>query len=260
MNNAKLTPRQDYRIALEPKDIPGLVSFWNFNQSGERFIASQGQPYCLQSRVGQLEVVQEQGASFGGTALQLREGQWLSIPRQDCPGLDIHGKDGQLTLIAWIKRGRTQNPQCEFVAGQWNETNLGRQYGLFLNIGVWGVEDRVFGHLSNIGGPTPGYKYCMDGCMGATEVIHDQWAVVAMSYDGQAGYAWLNGRLDVCLGVNPYHMAGGLHDSGPRGSDFTVGAVHRSGEMGNFFCGSLAALAFYNRALTSAEMFALSYA
>ena len=257
MNRLILAPRQDFKVAMEPEDIPGLVAFWNFNRSGERFVAAQGQPYCLQSGTGPLDVVRDPDARFGGTALRLQEGQWLSIPRRECPGLDIHGKDGHLTLLAWIHRGRTQSRHCEFIAGQWNETNRGRQYGLFLNIGVWGVADRVFGHLSNAGGPTPGYKYCMDGCMGATEVPLDQWVVVGMTYDGQAGCAWYNGMPDLCPGVNPYPMAGGLHDSGPQGSDFTVGGVDRSGEMGNFFCGGIAALAFYNRSLTLAEMIAI---
>jgi len=257
MNTGNPTPEESFRVPLEPKDIPGLVSFWNFNRSGERFIAEQGQPYGLQSRSGPLEVVEDPDASFGGTALQLKEGQWLSIPRRECPDLDIHGRDGHLTLIAWIKRERTRKRQCEFIAGQWNETNRGRQYGLFLNIRVWGAEDRVFGHLSHVGGPTPGYKYCMDGCMGATDVAFDQWSVVAMSYDGQAGSAWHNGILDLCPRLNPYSMAGGLHNSGPSGSDFTVGGVDRSGEIGNFFCGRLAALAVYRRALTPAEMFAI---
>ncbi len=256
MDNVPL-PEKSFMISLDPSDIPGLVSFWTFDESGDRFTSKRGEPYCLQSGSGPLEVVEDSGASFGGTALQLSEGQWLSIPRHECPGLDIHGKDGHLTLIAWIKRKRTRVEQCEFIAGQWNETNRGRQYGLFLNIKVFGASDRVFGHLSNIGGPTPGYKYCIDGCMGATAVPYDQWATVAMSYDGQAGYAWLNGMLDACPGVNPYYMAGGLHDSGPSGSDFTVGGVDRSGEMGNFFCGSIAALAVYSRALTAAELYAL---
>jgi hypothetical protein len=237
--------------------VPGLVAFWNFKRSGETFVAGQGRPYCLQSRSGPLEVLPDPDAPFGGTALCLREGQWLSIPRMECPELNIHGPQGHLTLIAWLKRGKTRVRQCEFIAGQWNETNRGRQYGLFLNISVWGMEDRVFGHLSNCGGPTPGYKYCMDGSMGGTPVPYDQWSAVAMSYDGVAGTAWLNGQVDPCPGLNPYPMAGGLHNSGPRGSDFTVGAVDRSGETGNFFCGSLAALAVYSRALTPAEMVAV---
>jgi hypothetical protein len=246
-----------YLIPLEPRDIPGLVSFWNFAEGGTRFVACQGEPYCLESQSGALDLV-EDAEAYGGQALLLREGQWLSIARRDCPALDIHGRDGQLSLVAWIRREPTAFPQCEFIAGQWNETNRGRQYGLFLNISVWGERDRVFGHLSNIGGPTPGYKYCMDGAMGATPVPHGQWVVAGMGYDGQTGFAWLDGHLDAVPGLNPYSLAGGLHDGGPTGSDFTVGAVHRSGEMGNFFHGRLAALAVFRRALTPAEMYALA--
>lgn len=257
MENKTLTPESDLMVSLEPNDIPGLVSFWRFNRSGERFVAEQGERYCLRSQSGRLETIREVEPNTDGMALDLKEGQWLSIPRRECPKLDFHGRAGHFTLVAWVKRRTTRANHCEFIAGQWNETNRGRQYGLFLNIGVWGVGNRVFGHLSNVGGPTPGYKYCMDGCMGGTDVSIGKWNVVAMSYDGQAGYAWLNGVIDGCPGLNPYPMAGGLHDSGPAGSDFTVGGVDRSGEIGNFFCGSIAALAAYRRALTPAEMFVL---
>ena len=250
------TPTPNLIIPFEPQNIPGLVSFWDFDRSGTDFVAQQGEPYCLRSRSGPLDVV-EDPAAYGGRALQIREGQWLAIPRHECPRLDIHGKDGHLTVIAWIHRGRTAHDHCEFIAGQWNESSRGRQYGLFLNITVWGPKNRIFGHLSNVGGPTPGYKYCMDGPMGATEIAHDAWQVVAMTYDGQAGCAWLNGLPDGHSNVNPYPLPGGLHNGGPSGSDFTVGAVDRSGEMGNFFCGRIAALAVYARALTPAEMFAL---
>ncbi len=53
-------------------------------------------------------------------------------------------------------------------------------------------------------------------------------------------------------------MAGGLHDGGATGSDFTVVGVDRSGCMGNFFKGQLAGLAVYRRAFTPAEMYAVS--
>ena len=250
-------PNQNLIVPFEPQDIPGLVSFWNFEKSGTHFVAQQGEPYCLRSQTGRLDVI-EDPTCYGGAALQLQEGQWLSIPRKECPRLNIHGKDGNLTVVAWINRSKTPESHCEFIAGQWNETNKDRQYGLFINISVWGANDRIFGHLSNVGGPSPGYRYCMDGPMGATNIACDQWIVAGMSYDGQAGYAWLNGGLDAGSGLNPYWMAGGLHDGGQSGSDFTVGGVDRSGEIGNFFCGRIAALAVYARALTPAEMFVLS--
>ncbi len=245
-------------IDFQPADIPGLVAFWTFKRSADHYTATAGEAYTLRSQSGLLDVVHEDLGPLGGAALDLREGQWLNIPRRDCPKLDIHGPDGHLTVIAWIKRRRTASPHCEFIAGQWNESRRGRQYGLFLNIGVWGQTDQICGHLSNVGGPTPGYKYCMDGPVGATVVPWDGWSVVAMSYDGHCGYAWLDGTLDARPGLNPYSMAGGLNDGGPHGSDFTVGAVDRSGEIGNYFTGLLAGLAVYRRALTPAEIFALA--
>ena len=248
----------DYLVPFEPADIPNLVTFWHFGASSDRFVAVQGEPYTLQSQSGALNVISDPTAPFGGKALDIKEGQWLSIPRDDCPKLDIHSQDGHLTLIAWIKRQRTKDDHCEFIAGQWNESQAGRQYGLFLNISVWGERHQICGHLSRGGGPTPGYKYCIDGAVGATQVTHNEWTVAAMSYDGRAGFVWLNGVLDSRSGLNPYPMAGGLHDGGKNGSNFTVGAVDRSGVMGNFFNGQIAGLAAYERALTPAEMFALS--
>ncbi|WFB34893.1 LamG domain-containing protein [Kiritimatiellota bacterium B12222] len=253
------SPNLSMRVPFQPQDIPGLISFWNFQQSGEQFVAEQGEPYCLYSQSGPLQVIEDKDAAYGGKALVLEEGQWLSIPRKQCPRLDIHGKEGHLTVMAWMKRGKTRVDHCEFIAGMWNESNWGRQYGLFLNIMVWGPHHRIFGHLSHVGGPTPGYKYCMDGSMGASEIETDTWVSVAMSYDGQVGCSWLNGCLDAHAGLNPYAMAGGLNDGGEKGSDFTVGAVDRSGEIGNYFCGHLAALAVYDRALTPAEIHRLGY-
>lgn len=249
---------QHLKMPFQPEDIPHLISFWRFDRSGTVFTACQGKPYELKSQTGPLEVISDPSIPWGGTALKLREGDWLAIPREECLDLDIHGLSGQLSLVAWIRRKKTAMKHCEFIAGQWNESSCGRQYGLFLNISVWGFQDRVFGHISNTGGPTPGYKYCMDGSTGATEVPLDDWCVVGMSYDGQAGHSWFNGRLDVFPSLNPYPFAGGLHDGGANGSDFTVGAVDRSGEMGNFFHGDLAALAVYKRALSPAEMLALA--
>ncbi|MGE9290902.1 MAG: LamG-like jellyroll fold domain-containing protein [Puniceicoccales bacterium] len=241
-----------------PKTFPGLAAFWNFEQSGVSFPATEGEPYSLQSQSGELPVIDDPQAPLGGKALQLQHGQWLNIARSQCPRLDVHGPDGHVTVIAWIKRERCEYRGCEFIAGQWNESGGGRQYGLFLNISVWEQEDQVCGHLSNVGGPTPGYRYCIDGSMGATPVPFGEWSVIAMSYDGSSGFSWLNGGLDLRPGLNPYPMAGGLFDGGPNGSDFTVGAVDRSGEIGNFFNGAISGIAVYNRALSPAEIFALS--
>lgn len=247
-----------YLLPVTPADIPGLVSFWHFAEGGSEFTATQGQNYTLSSQTGDINVIDAPDAPFGGKALQLEEGQWLNCQRSACPALDIHGPQGHLSVIAWIKRGVKSNRECEFIAGQWNESHKGRQYGLFLNISVWQQFDQVCGHLSNVGGPTPGYRYCIDGPVGSTQVPCNAWSVVGMSYDGSQGFAWLNGHLDSRPSLNPYSLAGGLHDGGPNGSDFTVGAVDRSGKIGNFFTGQIAGLAVYKRALSPAEMFCLA--
>lgn len=254
------TPSTNHLITCDPRAFPGLISFWDFSTrtSHGGWPASAGlEQNVLLEQAGQMQTQADPAAPFTGRPLQMNEGQWLSIARAACPALNIHGPAGHLTLIAWIKRGQTRTPQCEFIAGQWNETNLGRQYGLFLNIRTWGTQDQICGHLSTTGGPTPGYKYCYDGPMGQTPIDREHYHCVAMSYDAHQGYAWLDGQLDAQPNLNPYLLPGGLHSGGPDGSDFTVGAVDRSGQVGNFFTGQLAGLAIYNRVLSPAEMWAI---
>jgi hypothetical protein len=255
------TPRRQALISSDPRSFPGLVSFWDFKTrlpQGAWPASAGANPYTLLEQAGPLSTVEDDKAPLGGNPLELPEGKWLAIPRPHCPGLDIHGKEGHLTVMAWIKRGQTLKPGCEFIAGQWNETNLGRQYGLFINIRTWNGSDQICGHLSTTGGPTPGFKYCYDGPIGKTPIDRETWHCIGMSYDGRQGYAWLDGFLDEQPRINPYLLPGGLHDGGPAGSDFTVGAVDRDGQVGNFFAGRIAGVAVYNRCLSPAEIWAVS--
>lgn len=243
-----------------PDAFGGLVSFWDGSAdwSGGTWKASLGAPYELAEQRGPIRGVHDPSAPFGKRAIKLEEGQWLSVPRAACPRLDFHGSAGVFTLVAWMKRARTAKPHCEFIAGQWNETDRSRQYGLFININMWKTHEQLCGHLSHDGGPTAGYRFCADGPIGATPIDHERWHCLAVSYDGTHGYAWLDGVLDANPRINPYLIPGGLHDGGPGGSDFTVGAVHRGGEFGNFFAGLIGGIAVYDRVLTPAEMWALA--
>ncbi|MCZ7649147.1 MAG: LamG domain-containing protein [Planctomycetota bacterium] len=248
-----------HRIPATPEAFPGLVAFWDFQEpAGGPRRSKVPHGYALQERNGPIARVETPGNPFGPYAAKLHEGQWFNLPRAECPALDLHGPQAQLTVVAWLARSKKTLPHCEFVAGQWNETNKGRQYGLFLNLKLWGTSHCVCAHVSNVGGPTPGYKYCMDAAIGATPVPFDEWSCVAMSYDGVAARAYLNGELDAREGLNPYSYAGGLHDGGAGGSDFTVGGVDRSGEMGNWFAGLLGGLGVWRRALSPAELRALN--
>ncbi|MBE7464525.1 MAG: LamG domain-containing protein [Planctomycetes bacterium] len=252
-------PPIQHRLPLTPLEVPGLLVFWDFQEAGGEARVSRGpQRYALCEQNGPVERVEVPGAPWGPFAAKLNEGQWFNLPRAQCPALDIHGPEGHLTVIAWLQRARCAKVHCEFVAGQWNESHLGRQYGMFLNLGLWGSRDQLCAHVSNVGGPTPGYKYCMDAAIGATAIPYETWVCVAMTYDGVCARAYLNGELDAREGLNPYPYAGGLHGGKSEGSDFTVGAVHRSGEMGNWFAGLLGGLAVYRRALSLAELRALA--
>ena len=130
---------------MQVSSFPHLIAAWNFTESSDRFTATIGAPYELVSQRGPLSVIADKDA-WGQTALHLPEGQWLSVTAKQAPRLRPHAETGQLTLTAWVKRSPSSHDQCEFVAGRWNETQGGRQYGLFLNI-VCGASDIRVSHM-----------------------------------------------------------------------------------------------------------------
>lgn len=234
---------------------PGLITFWDFQQGGgEPRIGRGRHAYVLEEMAGPVERVD--GGVFGPYAARLAPGQWLRAPRGNCPALNLHGPKAQVTVAAWLKREtKVLVPgQCEAVAGMWNETRACRQYCLFLNLRIFDSADQVCGHVSGVGGPTPGQRWCMDASIGATPVPLGKWTCAAFTYDGQVAKSYFNGRLDLRDGRNPYVYELGLFDGGTDGADFTVGAVHRSNEMGNWYQGAIGGLAVFDRALTETEM------
>lgn len=237
--------------AAQVESVPDLISFWTFQEpSGAPRTARGPFPYALAERNGPIERVE--GGPFGPYAARLKKGQWLETKRADCPELNLHGPDAQVTVAAWVRRQPRNN--CEAIAGMWNETEAKRQYCLFLNLRIWESADQVCGHVSSVGGPTPGHRWCMDAAIGSTPIRDDGWRFVAFTYDSVEVRAYLDGQLDRREGRNPYDYPGGLFTAGPDGSDFTVGAVHRSGEMGNWFIGVIGGLAVFRRALSDAEI------
>ncbi|MBI3829295.1 MAG: LamG domain-containing protein [Planctomycetes bacterium] len=238
---------------VHPTNIPGLVCFWDFQEAaGSARVGTGPHAYALREMAG--AVARVEGGVFGAHAAELQEGQWFNLPRAECPALDLHGKDAQVTVVAWLKRAPCATVHCEFIAGLWNETRKQRQYGLFLNIGLHGNRNQVCGHVSNAGGPTPGCTYCEDLSINAKPVPCGIWQCAGFSYDGTAARSYLNGVFEPREKWNPYRYPGGLFEGGADGSDFTVGAVDRSGAMGNWFAGALGGLAIYRRALSAEEM------
>ncbi len=253
--------------------MPSLISFWNFQGDGPDHAAMGSARYLLVERGGSVPVVECEGAPFGRRAVAFGAGAWLEVPRSECPALNLHGPEAEVTILAWIRRSRSPVGGCEAVAGMWNEHGR-RQYCLFLNLGIHDSDQQVGAHVSSVGGPTPGYKYCMDAAIGATAVSFGEWHCVAMTYGGNSARGYLNGRLDERGTRNPYHYPGGLFDGGPLGADFTVGAVARPErvemdngrpvEIGhvqaNLFHGLLGGLAVFARALTPGEIAELARA
>jgi hypothetical protein len=241
-----------------PHCLPGLLAFWSFQEPAGFARVSDGPcRYELHEMAGPVE--RTNSGPFGPHSARLGPGQWMSAPRASVPALNLSGPDAQVSVVAWLKRERkaVRPDECEAVAGMWLETEARRQYCLFLNLRIVNSADQVCGHFSSIGGPTPGHPWCMDASIGATPVPFDEWACVGVTYDARQACSYLNGHLDAREERNPYSYQGGLFEPGEDGADFTVGAVHRLGEVGNFFQGHLGGLAVYDRALNAAEMMSL---
>lgn len=245
------------RVLPSAVDLPGLVSFWDFQEpAGEARVDLGAHAYRLREAAG--PVARVDGGVFGPYAAFLQRGDFFIIPRKECPALDLSGAGAQVSVVAWLQRHRKREVQCEAVAGMWNETAKQRQYGLFLDLRIHQAGDNVAGHVSATGGPTPGYPWCMDAAIGAGYLTYFDWHCVAFTYDGNFVRAWLDGRLEPRVGFNPFAYPYGISERGVAGADFTVGGVHRGGEMGNWFTGRLGGLAVYSRGLDAGEIGALA--
>lgn len=230
-------------LALRP------TCFWPFTQG----LAALGEaPYALTS-MGESPRYAPHGF-FGERAVDLGENRWFALPRAACPRLNFSGERSAFTLAAWVWRRHKAHKECQAVAGMWNETDKLRQYALFLDLWIWDSNQQAAAHVSATGGATSGHPYCMDAAIGQTPVPLGAWQAVAVTYDGQAAAVYHNGRLDSRPGRNPYPYGRPLFAPLDGGADFTVGAVYRGGEMGNWMEGLLGGLAVFDRALTPAEI------
>jgi hypothetical protein len=237
-------------------DLHEPICRWLFQEDAGLPRVSDGRhAYALREQGGPIARVEGDGVC-GAHSVELREGQWFNLPRAECAALNLHGAQ-PLTVIAWVKRAPKRFKQCQAVAGMWNETGETRQYCLFLDLTIWDSEDSVCGHVSATGKPSPGYEYCMEASIGAKPVAIGEWQQVAFTFDGDWVRVYLDGQLDYRPGLSPYFWPRAINTVGARGSDFTVGAVFRWGEMGNFFVGQIGGLAVYDVALSADEIAAL---
>ena len=243
----------DDRVANDPD----LICFWDFNEAqGEDRVSTGKEKYRLEEVNGPIERVG--GREKGTHAVRIKAGQYFRIAEGNFKAIDFHGPDAQLTVVARVRRQATSHWQA--VAGIWNETQKQRQYCLFLNASTRSdsrtmtrtpTNDEVHGHVSDVGGPTEGKPFCITYSSSGTGVPLKEWTLVAMTFDGKASRVYVNGTFVAEEGYNPYPLKGAVFDGN---ADFTVGAVDRGGEMGNYLDGDIDALAIYSRALTEGEL------
>ena len=250
-------------------NLPGLICFWNFQEMGGEPRQSRG-PYNYQLLEQQGEISRVRGGVWGPYSAKIKPGQWLSIERDKCPALMIHGEEAQYTILAWIKRDSER--LWQYIAGVWNETNADRQYAMFVN-GRRKTDYRTFtrtdadcqahAYLSVEGGNTPDNFACFSYATGATRLEENCWYFLAATYDQQSLKVYVDGELDTLQNYNPFEYANKpIYDGGEEGANFTVAQrsiPHWKGypetpyvEQG--FSGQMGGLAVYGRALDAKQL------
>ena len=269
--------------SIRPLDIPDLVAFWDFqaHDPGSDLTSQGPYQYTLEEMNGPIK--RENDGVFGASGLAIDRGQWLRIKREDCPALDIHGKE-EVTIVAWIKR-RADN-HWQYIAGMWDEGDRrfkgkthgvgpgapARQYALFLNghkqvdykrLTRTDADNQVHGYVSDSGGATPGKPFCFSYATGQSLLEKDSWYMIAYTYDHRTLRVYTNGELDSNGHYNPFHWDKPIYDGGKDGADFTVAQRsvpswpdYPEGTPSNKvgFGGVLGGLAVYRRALRPEEL------
>lgn len=231
--------------------LPSLVSLWDFAEpAGADRIGRGTRPVVLHERGGR--VAQVAGGVWSDHSAHFSPGTWLEAPFAEAPQLDLRD---EVTLIAWVWREPKVEAECQAIAGRWLETDRQRQYCLFLDLRIHDSGQQAALHVSHIGGPTPGNRYCMDAAIGASPVPLGAWHCVVGTFARDEACLYLDGRLDRREGFNPYSYAGPLFASH---ADFTVGAVSRSASFGNWLIGRLGGLAVCSTALDAATVARIS--
>ncbi len=251
-----------------PLPEEGLMAFWDFPE-GKGMLVDRVNEYVLEEKNGGIRV-SEKGVFPGSVALDFSDKQWLMVPREKCPALNLTG-DSEVTVMAWVRR--MDGTTWQFIAGMWDEKNSLRQYGLFTcgtSATDWRtmkrspVENRVHGYISEVGGATPGKPFCFSYATGATELPRNEWVMAAYTFDGKELRVYFNGELDGNGNSNPLPWPEKIFDPGEEGSDFTVGAraipkwegypEQEVPVKGDGFTGMLGGLAVYGRALGAEEI------
>src|SRR5690606_8017708 len=120
------------------------------------------------------------------------------------------GRD-TVTVVAWIQR-RTDN-EWQYIAGMWDERGGKRQYALFTSghkQADWRDLSRTdalhqpHGYVSDVGGATPGCKFCFSYATGRSRVEPGRWTMIGFTYDHRDARVYVDGELDENGNCNPF--------------------------------------------------------
>eukprot|EP01043_Picozoa_sp_COSAG02_P066511 COSAG02_NODE_10377_length_1955_cov_1.519935_1_plen_344_part_00 len=305
-----------------PSVVPpsgGLVSFWDFQERSGPFVAKLGRGrYVLEEKSynpstrmwssnNKVQRVQDAPPArpFGEMSASIGVSQMLHVPNtyETAPLLNIHGDDATLTVVAWVKPSPALDNASHYdfghLVGIWAEPISVRTYVMFVPASSRGRDavgqvPHLDAEISRTGATMqPLCRWSISYALGASPINHSSWHMLAMTFDGNAIRAFVNGSLDVrppdlphrtpnftqCTErwQNPAPISTWTNRSpgtwGPGGApasknktDFAVGGqrgapcldgVKCSG-MGHPWSGIIGGLAVYDRALECAELRALA--
>lgn len=253
--------KEKYKKIIFPE---GLISFWDFSSENEPYLSKFGvDSFPLKQGDGS-NVIKVQEGPFNSALSFNGASDFLTIPSSEVGSLDLSRFGDECTVVAWVKPATTV---AGFVAGCWQEDNNDprRQYGMFVNLPTYGGPQRVCGHVSYTGRPTPGYPYSRDYSTSAQKLSLNKWSMISFTYDGNKVISYKNAIADEIpvyidnLGnsysKNPYNFDEGLNRFNL--SEFTVGAVRLTNGMGNFFRGLIGGVAIFNKCLSQTDLMQL---
>ena len=285
-NNVEKDSKNIQPNSVSPKDIDGIVAFWDFQEeSGSDKVSKGGRNLRLTEMNGPIKRAED--GVFGPYSADIEWGQWLRIKREEAPALNIHGENQQVSMVAWIKR--ESDRVWQYVAGMWSEGDKRfkgqsyasgeraptRQFAIFIN-GAWQNDyttyerkrsrNQTLGYISPYGGATPDHPFAFDYATGGTVLEMNRWYMIAFTYDGEWIKVYVDGKLDTNGNYNPFKYDGPIFNGGENGADFTVAqrnhpkwTTYPEGvpEYEEGFDGKIGGLAVYNRALTADEILVL---
>lgn len=266
--------------------LPPPLALWDLQEptGSPRVSSGSAGPYALvdgnaSSPIATVAV--PGGAPFGQyaasfTARAFNNSARLFASRASAPRITegIAGPRAQVTLVAWVSLPVASAEGL--VAGVWDEFGVeggstgARQYAIFLNLGVCKSGNSTYrsgaaGHISPVGGPTPGNRFCdTAACDPRALAGTPAWHCLATTYDGEDIRVFVNGSFVANNARNPYALTGGIWDPaadpGRVGAEFGVGLNRINSTVGappswsNRFVGLLGGLAVWDVALAESDV------